>query len=213
MSCEDHLSTSKDCSSNQFLRYFKSPQILPCPILQAAPRVNCQLLGCTKSFWSPSLFSKSSPFFPSPAGFRLNHPVLCLSLPPLACFSWGYSGSFFYLTAFMINPLGLPPTSQPSQFLLLLQVSALTSLDQGSRFLPPVHTPLGCHLLLPSYFLPPSLFSHIMSEYGRMTDAERDQIDQDAQIFMRTCSEAIQQLRTEGKVPGKMQTASHECVK
>ncbi|ERE89833.1 syntaxin-18-like protein [Cricetulus griseus] len=41
-------------------------------------------------------------------------------------------------------------------------------------------------------------YSHTMSEYGRMTDAERDQIDQDAQIFMRTCSEAIQQLRTEG---------------
>lgn len=40
-------------------------------------------------------------------------------------------------------------------------------------------------------------YSHIMSDYGRMTDAERDQIDQDAQIFMRTCSEAIQQLRTE----------------
>ncbi|XP_008831338.1 syntaxin-18 isoform X1 [Nannospalax galili] len=40
-------------------------------------------------------------------------------------------------------------------------------------------------------------YSHVMSEYGRMTDAERDQIDQDAQIFMRTCSEAIQQLRTE----------------
>ncbi|XP_055479786.1 syntaxin-18 isoform X2 [Psammomys obesus] len=38
---------------------------------------------------------------------------------------------------------------------------------------------------------------HIMSEYGRMTDTERDQIDQDAHIFMRTCSEAIQQLRTE----------------
>ncbi|XP_037685313.1 syntaxin-18 isoform X2 [Choloepus didactylus] len=38
---------------------------------------------------------------------------------------------------------------------------------------------------------------HIMSEYGRMTDMERDQIDQDAQIFMRTCSEAIQQLRIE----------------
>nr|KAF6432498.1 syntaxin 18 [Rousettus aegyptiacus] len=34
-----------------------------------------------------------------------------------------------------------------------------------------------------------------MSEYGRMTDTERDQIDQDAQTFMRTCSEAIQQLR------------------
>ncbi|KAK7803396.1 hypothetical protein U0070_012511 [Myodes glareolus] len=40
--------------------------------------------------------------------------------------------------------------------------------------------------------------SHAMSEYGRMTDTERDQIDQDAQIFIRTCSEAIQQLRTEG---------------
>nr|XP_023405555.1 LOW QUALITY PROTEIN: syntaxin-18 [Loxodonta africana] len=40
-------------------------------------------------------------------------------------------------------------------------------------------------------------YSHIMSEYGRMTDTERDQIDQDAQIFMRTCSEAIQQLRGE----------------
>ncbi|XP_063129427.1 syntaxin-18 isoform X2 [Rattus norvegicus] len=36
-----------------------------------------------------------------------------------------------------------------------------------------------------------------MSEYGRMTDTERDQIDQDAQIFMRTCKDAIQQLRTE----------------
>ncbi|EDM00015.1 syntaxin 18, isoform CRA_c [Rattus norvegicus] len=41
-------------------------------------------------------------------------------------------------------------------------------------------------------------YSHTMSEYGRMTDTERDQIDQDAQIFMRTCKDAIQQLRTEG---------------
>lgn len=32
-----------------------------------------------------------------------------------------------------------------------------------------------------------------------MTDTERDQIDQDAQTFMRTCSEAIQQLRTQGE--------------
>lgn len=31
-----------------------------------------------------------------------------------------------------------------------------------------------------------------------MTDNDRDQIDQDAQIFMRTCSEAIKQLRNEG---------------
>ncbi|XP_069782007.1 syntaxin-18 isoform X1 [Narcine bancroftii] len=36
-----------------------------------------------------------------------------------------------------------------------------------------------------------------MSEYSRMTDTERDQIDQDAQIFMRTCSDAIQQLKAE----------------
>ncbi|XP_036982701.2 syntaxin-18 [Artibeus jamaicensis] len=40
-------------------------------------------------------------------------------------------------------------------------------------------------------------YSHIMSDHGRMTDTERDQIDQDAQTFMRTCSEAIQQLRTQ----------------
>ncbi|KAM6429671.1 syntaxin-18 [Rhynochetos jubatus] len=40
-------------------------------------------------------------------------------------------------------------------------------------------------------------YSHIMSEYVRMTDTERDQIDQDAQIFMRTCADAIHQLRTE----------------
>lgn len=42
-----------------------------------------------------------------------------------------------------------------------------------------------------------SAYSHVMSEYGRMTDSERDQIDQDAQTFMRTCSDAIQQLRTQ----------------
>ncbi|CAJ1051559.1 syntaxin-18 isoform X2 [Xyrichtys novacula] len=37
----------------------------------------------------------------------------------------------------------------------------------------------------------------ISSDLTRMTDNERDQIDQDAQIFMRTCSEAIKQLRNE----------------
>uniref|UniRef100_A0A8C0QQ54 Syntaxin 18 n=1 Tax=Chelonoidis abingdonii TaxID=106734 RepID=A0A8C0QQ54_CHEAB len=48
-------------------------------------------------------------------------------------------------------------------------------------------------------FLPSSFAKeyHLMSEYIRMTDTERDQIDQDAQIFMRTCADAIQQLRTE----------------
>lgn len=40
--------------------------------------------------------------------------------------------------------------------------------------------------------------SLISSDLTRMTDNERDQIDQDAQIFMRTCSEAIRQLRLEG---------------
>ncbi|XP_078542762.1 syntaxin-18 isoform X4 [Lissotriton helveticus] len=40
---------------------------------------------------------------------------------------------------------------------------------------------------------------HIASEFSRMTDTERDQIDQDAQIFMRTCADAIQQLRTEAQ--------------
>ncbi|KAJ8385277.1 hypothetical protein AAFF_G00191540 [Aldrovandia affinis] len=39
--------------------------------------------------------------------------------------------------------------------------------------------------------------SLISSDLTRMTDSERDQIDQDAQIFMRTCSDAIKQLRAE----------------
>ncbi|CAN2388568.1 positive regulation of ER to Golgi vesicle-mediated transport [Pristimantis euphronides] len=38
--------------------------------------------------------------------------------------------------------------------------------------------------------------SHV-TKYSLMTDSERDQIDQDAQTFMRGCSDAIQQLRTE----------------
>lgn len=41
-------------------------------------------------------------------------------------------------------------------------------------------------------------YSLISSDLTCMTDSERDQIDQDAQIFMRTCSEAIRQLRNEG---------------
>ncbi|XP_072550547.1 syntaxin-18 [Salminus brasiliensis] len=44
--------------------------------------------------------------------------------------------------------------------------------------------------------------SLISSDLNRMTDSERDQIDQDAQIFMRTCSDAIKQLRTEAEKPG-----------
>ncbi|XP_070699273.1 syntaxin-18 [Pempheris klunzingeri] len=41
--------------------------------------------------------------------------------------------------------------------------------------------------------------SLISSDLTRMTDNERDQIDQDAQIFMRTCSEAIKQLRNDAE--------------
>nr|AAI06216.1 MGC130640 protein [Xenopus laevis] len=52
--------------------------------------------------------------------------------------------------------------------------------------------------------------SHVVSEYSCMTDTERDQIDQDAQIFMRTCSDAIQQLRTEaGKESHSLQIKEH----
>ncbi|XP_032711102.1 syntaxin-18 isoform X2 [Lontra canadensis] len=56
-------------------------------------------------------------------------------------------------------------------------------------------------------------YSHVMSEYGRMTDTERDQIDQDAQTFMRTCSEAIQQLRTQAhKEIHSQQVKEHRSV-
>ncbi|XP_028808950.1 syntaxin-18 [Denticeps clupeoides] len=41
--------------------------------------------------------------------------------------------------------------------------------------------------------------SLISSDATRMTDSERDQIDQDAQIFMRTCFDAIRQLRNEAE--------------
>ncbi|KAJ7410600.1 Syntaxin-18 [Willisornis vidua] len=47
------------------------------------------------------------------------------------------------------------------------------------------------------YFNERFFFRHVMSEHVRMTDTERDQIDQDAQVFMRTCADAIHQLRTE----------------
>ncbi len=39
--------------------------------------------------------------------------------------------------------------------------------------------------------------SVMCSDVSRMTDSERDQIDQDAQIFMRTCADAIGQLRSD----------------
>ncbi|XP_034389595.1 syntaxin-18 isoform X2 [Cyclopterus lumpus] len=51
--------------------------------------------------------------------------------------------------------------------------------------------------------------SLISSDLTRMTDNERDQIDQDAQIFMRTCSEAIKQLRNEEKQVTSAQLRKH----
>lgn len=52
--------------------------------------------------------------------------------------------------------------------------------------------------------------SLISSEVSQMTDSERDQIDQDAQIFMRTCSEAIRTLRHEAdKQVSSAQTKDH----
>ncbi|XP_039607410.1 syntaxin-18 [Polypterus senegalus] len=51
----------------------------------------------------------------------------------------------------------------------------------------------------------------ISSEYSRMTDSERDQIDQDAQILIRTCSDAINHLRTEAsKNALSAQTKEHQ---
>ena len=42
--------------------------------------------------------------------------------------------------------------------------------------------------------------SHLSLEVSSMTDEERDQIDTDAETYMRTCSVAIQTLKNEGTV-------------
>jgi len=41
------------------------------------------------------------------------------------------------------------------------------------------------------------VFSHL-GEESKMTDRERDQIDADAEVYIKTCVSAIQQLRTQG---------------
>lgn len=46
-----------------------------------------------------------------------------------------------------------------------------------------------------SFFL---LLSHVNLEVSGMTDKERDQIDTDAETYMRTCSFAINSLKGEG---------------
>ncbi|XP_052430410.1 syntaxin-18 isoform X1 [Carassius gibelio] len=51
------------------------------------------------------------------------------------------------------------------------------------------------------------------SDVSRMTDSERDQIDQDAQIFMRTCADAIGQLRSDmGKQVVSAQVRDHRAA-
>ncbi|XP_059403407.1 syntaxin-18-like [Carassius carassius] len=55
--------------------------------------------------------------------------------------------------------------------------------------------------------------SVMCSDVSRMTDSERDQIDQDAQIFMRTCADAIGQLRSEmGKQVVSAQVKDHRAA-
>lgn len=55
--------------------------------------------------------------------------------------------------------------------------------------------------------------SLISSDLTHMTDSERDQIDQDAQTFMRTCSDAIKQLRIEAERQAiSLQVKEHHCA-
>uniref|UniRef100_A0A8C2ARH9 Syntaxin-18 n=1 Tax=Cyprinus carpio TaxID=7962 RepID=A0A8C2ARH9_CYPCA len=55
--------------------------------------------------------------------------------------------------------------------------------------------------------------SVMCSDVSRMTDSERDQIDQDAQIFMRTCADAIGQLRSDmGKQVVSAQVKNHRAA-
>jgi len=42
------------------------------------------------------------------------------------------------------------------------------------------------------------LFSHVAGEESKMTDRQRDQIDADAELYIKTCVSAIKQLRTQG---------------
>lgn len=42
------------------------------------------------------------------------------------------------------------------------------------------------------------MFSHLGGEESKMTDRERDQIDADAELYIKTCLSAIHQLRSQG---------------
>ena len=50
-----------------------------------------------------------------------------------------------------------------------------------------------------------------------MTDSERDQIDTDAEVFMRTCSETIRLFKQDGKLcatfqPARIEIKNNEVV-
>jgi len=42
------------------------------------------------------------------------------------------------------------------------------------------------------------IVSHLGGEQSKMTDMERDQIDADAELYIKTCVSAIHQLRSQG---------------
>ncbi|ELK06500.1 Syntaxin-18 [Pteropus alecto] len=94
-------------------------------------------------------------------------------------------------------PVPLHRLAPPGSTVLPLVKSSTQTTAWGLACCPePAPAPAHCSTLSASADRISALGSnHIVSEYGRMTDTERDQIDQDAQTFMRTCSEAIQQLR------------------
>lgn len=53
-------------------------------------------------------------------------------------------------------------------------------------------------------------YSHLSLELSSMTDEERDQIDTDAETYMRTCSVAIQTLKNEGIDTAQCNRGKHQ---
>ncbi|KAG2465717.1 STX18 protein, partial [Polypterus senegalus] len=83
----------------------------------------------------------------------------------------------------LVNPLAVPHTG-----VVIVNGHKTTVLfDSGSNI-----------SIVARRFVLPQQWLKFKTEYSRMTDSERDQIDQDAQILIRTCSDAINHLRTEG---------------
>ena len=55
------------------------------------------------------------------------------------------------------------------------------------------------------------MFSHLGGEESKMTDVERDRIDADAELYIKTCVSAIQQLRTHGS--GSLLILCHTLIR